>query len=220
MDKRRCVCVWGGGGEQEWKENRSERWRWNTGGKARREHKEICRRTVKHARKCSKDGETKRNKQKRRDRKGSSERQHKWRAIKKDWQVKRETTEMYIPPGWYCHSVQQPSSNVLIMRASFETDNLVPIVQHAKHIPSPHLSLSAFSPWAHTIAVWWRLNDWRGNEVKRERVTGKHTLGEAGDVGIAKKNERKNRERAERRCGEHGLNAAAIKGAILCQRIC
>lgn len=49
---------------------------------------------------------------------------------------------MYIASGWYCHSVQQPSSNVLIMRASFETDNLVAIVQHAKHIPSPHLSLS------------------------------------------------------------------------------
>lgn len=55
--------------------------------------------------------------------------------------------------------------------------------------------------------------------MKRERVTEKHTLGEAGDAESAKKKNR-DRERVERRCGEHGLNAAAIKGAILCQRIC
>lgn len=54
--------------------------------------------------------------------------------------------------------------------------------------------------------------------MKRERVTEKHTLEEAN--AECKKKRKKNRERVERRCGEHGLNAAAIKGAILCQRIC
>lgn len=80
-------------------------------------------------------------------------------------------------------------------------------------------SFSAFSSWAHTIAVWWRLNDWRGNEVKCERLTEIHTLREAGDAESAKKKKRKKAE-IERRCGEHRLNAAAIKGANLCQRIC
>lgn len=64
-----------GVGEREGKE---------AGGKARREHREICTRTVKNARRRSKDGKTKRNKQKRQDRKGSSERQCKRREIKKD----------------------------------------------------------------------------------------------------------------------------------------
>lgn len=54
--------------------------------------------------------------------------------------------------------------------------------------------------------------------MKRERVTEKHTLGEAGDGESAKKD--RDKERVARRCGEHGLNAAAIKGAILCQGIC
>lgn len=40
-------------------------------------------------------------------------------------------------PGRYCHSVLQLCTAALIMRASFETDNLVPPVQHAKQIPSP-----------------------------------------------------------------------------------
>lgn len=57
--------------------------------------------------------------------------------------------------------------------------------------------------------------------MKRERVTEKHTLGEAGDGESAKKKEKdRDKERVARRCGEHGLNAAAIKGAILCQGIC
>lgn len=45
-----------------------------------------------------------------------------------------------------------------------------------------------FPPRACTIAAWWRLNDWRGSEVKRGRLTEKHTLGEAGgDAEGAKK---------------------------------
>lgn len=135
--------------------------------------KKAAREEQKNLRKQCKDEKCKRSRQKCWCWKESSEEQRKQREIKKDWQAKRETTAMYIASGWYCHSMQQPSSNVLIMRASFETDNLVAIVQHAKHIPSPHLSPSVFSPWAHTIAVWWRLNDWRRNEVKRERITHK-----------------------------------------------
>lgn len=61
--------------------------------------------------------------------------------------------------------------------------------------------------------------------MKRGRLTEKHTLGEAGgDAEGAKKKKRymkkMDSEREERRCGEHGLNAAAIKAVILCQRIC
>lgn len=137
----------------------------------KQETKESC--TKKKSQKIVQGWECKRSRQKCWCRKESSEEQRKQREIKKDWQAKRETTAMYIASGWYCHSMQQPSSNVLIMRASFETDNLVAIVQHAKHIPSPHPSPSVFSPRAHTIAVWWRLNDWRRNEVKRERITHK-----------------------------------------------
>lgn len=42
-------------------------------------------------------------------------------------------------------------------------------------LPAP-IFLSLCSPtlshWAHTIALWWGVNDWRRNEVKRERITG------------------------------------------------
>lgn len=62
------------------------------------------------------------------------------------WSTDSEKDNNHIASRRYCHAVQQPGSNVLIMRASFEPDNLVPIVQHAKHIPSPHLSLSVLSP--------------------------------------------------------------------------
>lgn len=83
--------------------------------------------------------------------------------------------------------------------------------------PAPFF-LWAFSSWAHTIAVWWRRNDWRWKEVKRERVRAgvkKNTwrawwLAES-ETG---KKQKGMKERVVRRCGEHGFPAAAIKRAI------
>lgn len=54
--------------------------------------------------------------------------------------------------------------------------------------------------------------------MKCERLTEIHTLGETGDAESAKKKPKK--KEMERRCGEQALDAAAIKGANLCQRIC
>lgn len=129
-----------------------------------------------------------------------------------------ENDKNHTASRWYCHAVPQPGSNVLIMRASFEPDNLVPIVQHAKHIPSPHLPLSVFSPpRACTIVVWWGLNDWRRNEVKRERITVKKERKQQRKRGWWWE-EHSEGERAEKRCGDATDSMQLQLGERFCAR--
>lgn len=181
METKRKSRKWVNWGRRGWQRSRRDWWRWNTGGRARLKQMEMCTRTVKHARnsaRIERVKETNRNAGIKRE----AVRCCTIRDIKKDWQAKRETAEMYIP------LILSFCAATLFQCADYES--IIWDWQPCSYSIAcqTHSQPPSFSLCAHTIAVWWRPNDWRENGMKRERITEKHTLGEAGDVKSVEKN--------------------------------
>lgn len=114
----------------------------------------------------------------------------------------RWTRKSCTAPGRYCHSVPRLCTAALIMRASLETDNLVPPVQHAKQIPILlllHLLLfhEPLGAAAHNSRLMGEPNDCRG---------GKGRKNPPADVESCTRSRRKKKQE-----GGEKADAAAIK---------
>lgn len=199
------------GGEQEWKANRSERWRWNTRGKAWREQKEICTWTVKRARKRSKDGATKRNKQKRQDRKGSGVKLHKQKDKERLTGQKGDCRNAYSITLIlsFCAAAQhqcadyesiiwdwQPCCDSTACQTHSQPPPLV-------LLPSSHNGCLMKTEWLEEE----RSETWKNNRKHT------HRLGKAGDGASAKKknNKKRQRQREEWRGGVENMGSMQLQ---------